>query len=301
MKWIILTVLVYGAALVLSDDIDDLDLNLDLPKVESKFPSIPGLENLPINRSALPNINPEEIERALQEKCEKNGGEDAYRTAKNAGENAQSCVSSLINVTELMEKMEKAKPTGDLDEVFREYCQKSPLFKDCVMDFVNSTNQCLSEEERDSKKLVQNVTDQLLGFVCFKQGDRIALFIAESGPECISDKKEAIVHCINATFGKHLPSGTPNLYTTIPQLIVGAEECKDVCALQRCVVRELEKCKEPTPANIVQSMFDYILKVTPCTGCKAERLKLASGSSKYTYSIFSLALSMILFLNLHGL
>lgn len=294
MKWTILIALVYGVALVMSDD-DGLDL--DLPQVESKFPSIPGLENLPINKSALPN--PEEVERVLREKCEKNGGEEAYLNAKDAGSNAEKCVRSLINVTELTAEMEEAKPTGDLDEVFRKYCAKSPLFKDCVMEFVNSTNQCLSEKERDSKKLVQNVTEQLLGFVCFKQGDRIALFIAESGPECISDKKEAIVHCINATFGKHLPSGTPNIYD-LPQLIVGAEECKDVCALQRCVVRELEKCKEPTPANIVQSMFDYILKVTPCTGCKAERLQLASGSSRYNYDLLSLALSMLfVVINLH--
>jgi len=299
MKWIILIALVYGVALVSSDN-DDLDLDLDLPKVETNLPSIPFLENLPINKSALPS--PEEVERferLLREKCEKNGGSEAYDNSKNAAGNAQECVRSLINVTELMAEMEEAKPTGDLDEVFRKYCAKSPLFKDCVMDFVNSTNQCLSDEERGSKKLVQNVTEQLLGFVCFKQGDRIALFIAESGPECISDKKEAIAHCINSTLGKHLPGGTPNLYSALPQIIVGAEECKDVCALQRCVVRELEKCKEPTPANIVQSMFDYILKVTPCTGCKAERLQLASGSSKLNFSILSLALSMLFVISLH--
>lgn len=42
------------------------------------------------------------------------------------------------------------------------------------MEFVNSTNQCLTEAERGSKALVQNVTEQLLGFVCYKEGDRIA-------------------------------------------------------------------------------------------------------------------------------
>lgn len=56
------------------------------------------------------------------------------------------------------------------------YClyRKSPQLKGCIMGFVNSTNQCLTEEERGSKQLIQNVTDQLLGFVCFKEGDRIA-------------------------------------------------------------------------------------------------------------------------------
>lgn len=42
------------------------------------------------------------------------------------------------------------------------------------MDFVNASNQCLTEAERGSKQLIQNVTKQLLGFVCYKEGDRIA-------------------------------------------------------------------------------------------------------------------------------
>lgn len=51
------------------------------------------------------------------------------------------------------------------------------------------------------------------------------MFIAEKGPECLSDKKEAVIHCVNATFGKHISGGTPDIYD-LPQLLVGAEECK---------------------------------------------------------------------------
>ena len=32
---------------------------------------------------------------------------------------------------------------------------------------------------------------------------------------------------MNATFGKHLPAGTPSI-TALPQLLLGAEECKYV-------------------------------------------------------------------------
>lgn len=53
---------------------DDLDVNTQ------KFPNIPGLENLPINTSALPD--PAEVEKLFKKKCEQNGGEDAYRIAK---------------------------------------------------------------------------------------------------------------------------------------------------------------------------------------------------------------------------
>jgi len=37
----------------------------------------------------------------------------------------QECIKSLVNVTELQAEMELAKPTGDLDAVFRKYCRYS--------------------------------------------------------------------------------------------------------------------------------------------------------------------------------
>jgi Protein of unknown function (DUF1397) len=34
-----------------------------------------------------------------------------------------ACVQSLINVTAVQEEIEKAKPTGELDTVFKKYCK----------------------------------------------------------------------------------------------------------------------------------------------------------------------------------
>ena len=34
--------------------------------------------------------------------------------------------------------------------------------------------------------------------------------------------------------------------------------------LQQCIVNELEKCEESTPANLVESMFKFIRNETPC-------------------------------------
>lgn len=34
--------------------------------------------------------------------------------------------------------------------------------------------------------------------------------------------------------------------------------------LQTCVVTALEGCEDPTPANLLDSIFNYIKKVTPC-------------------------------------
>lgn len=39
---------------------------------------------------------------------------------------------------------------------------------------------------------------------------------------------------------------------------------RDMTSLQACVVAELEKCSDPTPANIMDSIFNFIKRVTPC-------------------------------------
>jgi hypothetical protein len=40
--------------------------------------------------------------------------------------------------------------------------------------------------------------------------------------------------------------------------------------LQKCVVEALETCSEPTPANIVDSLFNFVRKMTPCAKLKID-------------------------------
>lgn len=35
--------------------------------------------------------------------------------------------------------------------------------------------------------------------------------------------------------------------------------------LQLCVVNELIKCTQPTPGNIVESLFEFVRRSTPCS------------------------------------
>lgn len=34
--------------------------------------------------------------------------------------------------------------------------------------------------------------------------------------------------------------------------------------LRDCAVRELEACDDQTPANIAESLFNFVIRVTPC-------------------------------------
>ncbi|KOC61613.1 27 kDa hemolymph protein, partial [Habropoda laboriosa] len=66
----------------------------------------------------------EEAKKSFTQKCEKNGGK--YEDVANASEKFKNCLESFVQISELTEEMEKYKPTGDLDLVFKNYCRKTP-------------------------------------------------------------------------------------------------------------------------------------------------------------------------------
>lgn len=77
-------------------------------------------------------------------------------------------------MTELNAEMESAKPKGELDEVFKKYCRRSPILKTCVNNFTTAIEPCLEQKERENKRIILNITESLLNFICYKEGDRIA-------------------------------------------------------------------------------------------------------------------------------
>nr|CAD7460094.1 unnamed protein product [Timema tahoe] len=202
-----------------------------------------------LNASHIPT--PEEVGNAFKKKCLQNADEQAFDKAmvslgagvvcpvvnvttspeylelfQESQVQVSECVQSLANTTELRQEVEKAKPTGDLDVVFRKYCRyeemylhlcggrvgnhlgkttfitmdhdsnpdliavepvlrhvihsttephrKSPVLQSCITNFTAGIEPCLDGKEKESLSLIQNITESLISFVCFKEGDRIA-------------------------------------------------------------------------------------------------------------------------------
>lgn len=92
------------------------------------------------------------------------------------------------------------------------------------------------------------------------------VFISEEGPECFKAKSDEIQHCLNSTLGKYTnDGGLPSVNEIpIPNLIIKEENCRDMDNLEECVVKHLETCKESTPANLVEALFRFVRKETPC-------------------------------------
>ncbi|XP_018321234.1 27 kDa hemolymph protein-like [Agrilus planipennis] len=249
MKLIIFTACLAGLVLSQNEDLQDLTKRVN---------EIPGFENF--NQSSFLSSDTVDL---IKQKCEKNGGEaNIDLKFQSIRDELQACISDNFNVTQIQEEVEKAKSTGSMDEVFAKYCAKKELVYNCVSNLTETVNKCLDDEEKESMKLFLNVTDSLANFVCFKDGDRIAMFIAEGGVECLNSQNEPIQRCVNETFGYLFPQEM-NI-NSLPKLIIKAQHCSDFTKLQKCVVEQLENCKDNTPANIVDALFKFIRRVTPC-------------------------------------
>ncbi|XP_017086791.1 27 kDa hemolymph protein [Drosophila eugracilis] len=214
------------------------------------------------------NTSLEDIKRMYREKCKKvNGADNAtfYDEIERAAIKMKTCISGVANLTALQEEMEVARPNGDLDTVFHKYCLKAPQVEQCVKDFNEKAQHCLTAEEKRHQETVQRIGAALLGFACSRGGDQIALFIAEQGPECLEANKEAINNCLNQSFHQYIPKDgqVPDLMSN-PEILFSPTHCVDLQRFESCVIHHLEQCTEITPANIVQSVFRFVKNETDC-------------------------------------
>ncbi|XP_013103136.2 27 kDa hemolymph protein [Stomoxys calcitrans] len=201
----------------------------------------------------------------LERKCSKvllnSTASTQFEKFERAGHKFFECVSNIANATEVLEEVEAARPTGDLDLVIVKYCQRIPQAKKCLNEFNEQLLVCLTPSERIENANMMRIFTSLLDALCHKNGDSIALFIAEEGPECLEANKDNIVECMNATFAAYLPDEVP---AELPELVIGSKQCIELHDFEQCVLNYLEKCKEVTPSGIVESVFRYLRRETIC-------------------------------------
>jgi len=306
----ILILVIYCSSIVLS--MVDIETNLeqikdkikekiDINLIQSQLPDGIQLPKELLNAS-LPSL--EETTQILKEKCIKVSGSDAaFEEAAQGGQKLNECLMHLINVTALQEEIEKATPIGELDTVFNKYCRKRETAVECVKNFTESIEPCLEQQERENKKIVIDVFTSLVSFACEKDGDNIALFIAEKGPECLKEKQMDLVNCVNTTFNGYLPAETPKTINDLPIFNFGEKECSDIMKLKSCVVTILEECEEPTTANLADALFRFIRSRTPCgnltTPASAKKASFSpNNANNFQMSGFILFLSVFVTLNL---
>ncbi|KAG5887446.1 hypothetical protein JTB14_003297 [Gonioctena quinquepunctata] len=203
----------------------------------------------------------------LKDRCNTKGGPGTFDKVKTAKSETETCLKKLINVDKFQIELEEAKRTGSMDEVFAKYCEKRPEILDCVKKTYNAVEPCLEENESGCK-FHSRYFEQLSDFACFKDGDRLAMFVAEGGIECIQSRSEGIKSCLNQTLKFNPATFSPN---SILDFTIDKKKCDDMKTVQDCVVKDLEEnCEDTTPANIVDALFRFVKKIT-CKDVKQRR------------------------------
>ncbi|XP_034489722.1 27 kDa hemolymph protein [Drosophila innubila] len=242
----------YGAKAQLN--LDNIDLQNQLPEDFAKT-----------------NFSLNEMKDLFRNKCIEVSGEEvggqAFSDIESGVIGLTECMNRIVNYTAMQKEIDDASPRGELDVVFNKYCKKRTDAIDCFDEFNVKLLPCLDKDEQKSQDVIRHIIQSLLNFVCYKDGDQIALFIAEEGPECLRSQKDNIQECFNSTFSTFLNNSDiheDNKIKTLPKFVVGQTQCGDIRILESCIVRHLEHCKKITPANLIESMFNFIRNETVC-------------------------------------
>lgn len=200
--------------------------SIDLDKIKEQLP-----KNLEIpaqfQNVSLPTVD--ELKQLVKDKCTKvSGGAAAYEAIERGAEEFKTCTTGLVDVEQLQQEIKDAEPRGELDTVFNKYCRKRDTATGCMDTFTKLLEPCLQPSEVESKQTFVNMFKKFLNFVCYKDGDHIALFIAEKGPECFDQRKDDLINCVNSTFTDYVPAdlNTNNLPSVLPELVIGQKQCE---------------------------------------------------------------------------
>jgi len=196
------------------------------------------------------------------EECEKNNGSEAVESIDKARETLFECFSSKINFAQISEEMTLAAPKGELDEVFIHYCNLLPDLKACREPMTQSLQVCLSDQGVEDLERFNAAIDGALDFMCYKGGERIAIFMAENGTQCLGSNVDMLTRCMNNT--------VPDIISAFKAMqnsnasVFDENNCRIEAKLKSCVVDVLKTCSDPTPANIIEGLMDSMYKATPC-------------------------------------
>lgn len=164
------------------------------------------------------------FKRLVNEKCANVSGSDvAFEAIERGIHELTTCISGLIDVEQIQNEIEYAETKGELDTLFNRYCQKRNVAIRCTETFTNLLEPCLQVNEIGSKRTFVKILKKIMDFVCFKDGDQLALFYMEKGFECISKKRSNLNKCMNSLFTDDYMSS--NL-TTLPELVIGEQQCE---------------------------------------------------------------------------
>uniref|UniRef100_A0A0P4W5V1 Uncharacterized protein n=1 Tax=Scylla olivacea TaxID=85551 RepID=A0A0P4W5V1_SCYOL len=215
--------------------------------------------NLPLDEVAKTHVS------TWLERCNATAGDEAVEDIKNSVGELMECVQKHINFNKLEEEVKVSIVKGELDVVFKKYCKRRSRLMACAEDVFTKVERCADEKQKQDLNITRRVIDAGIDFVCHNDGDRIALFMAEKGEECLKNHSKNIEECIEDKIPRIKEYKNDHDGIDITTFTINEENCKNLYGIQDCVVKHTSKCDDETPANILGSLISQMLKVTPCS------------------------------------
>lgn len=205
--------------------------------------------------------------RNWEERCLAIGGERVLRAWQKEQENLIHCFMQEFDTDQIQAEIQEKKKTGELDEVFKNYCGNHVVRgRKCLEKFLEISHQCLHAEDRSGLNVTLQMVDAAINFTCHNSGDRIALFMAEEGLECVDTHKDEMLACINSSVPEVFQVGDKASSSGMHFYVFQQENCRKGDAIMQCVEQSLMQCPDPTPSNLVHGLLRSMREQTPCAG-----------------------------------
>lgn len=240
-------------------------LTILVTAIFSGYLIVPPTVSQQLDLGDIPDLNNISSVSEWKEHCRTTAGEQAMKDIEKSIGEFMVCIQGQIKMDKLMREVNKSIERGELDLVFKKYCKKRDAFMACAEDVFAKLERCTNEQEKQDLGVVRKAIDAGIDFVCHNDGDRIALFMAEKGVDCLKNHSESIKVCVEEKVPeiKELIEDADSI--NLARFTLSEENCKKLNEAKECVVKYTSKCDDETPANILGSLITQMLKVTPCS------------------------------------
>ncbi|XP_063621256.1 27 kDa glycoprotein-like [Cydia splendana] len=194
-------------------------------------------------------LDQKQITEYVTKLCTKSGAEDKVPQVLDAIENFEKCSVSLFKDEVLLEEVATAIRNNDLNGVFKKYCARTGRLAACTYSLIDSVGLCVAGADLPA---AHNFIDQLLGFVCHNDGERIALFIQEGGPQCFQQNVGSLNGC------------AAKVLSEIDGVQPVKERCTNFDDLSKCLVETVSTCSPAAPGDMMRALLAHVRQATPC-------------------------------------
>ncbi|XP_065571605.1 27 kDa glycoprotein-like isoform X1 [Artemia franciscana] len=202
-----------------------------------------------------------DIPVGFKDQLMKRGGQEAVDRVTTEMDSFKKCFKENFDVDVIEQELEDAEEEKNLDLVFKKYCNRIPNLHLCLDPVIKSFRQYLNEKENTTVDHLLSALNASLDFICYHDGDRIALFMSEDGLQCLVDNHELLLNC-SSIFNDSAPL-TPDV-DSFDLLQFDAESCRKYHGFRQCFGDSLLTCVDPTPGNMADSLMLAALNSTPC-------------------------------------